>query len=76
MNKEKLKLIYCKIEEQATNILIKPLKINRFENLRSMFGMMSLNVLDWGGVVKIIQQVTMVSLIVSLLHMIGLGSKS
>ena len=46
MKKEKLKLVYCKIKEQVANILIRPLKMDRFENLKSMFGMMSLNVLD------------------------------
>ena len=38
MIKGKLELIYSKTEDEATDILTKPLKIDRFESLRSMLG--------------------------------------
>ena len=39
VNRAKLELVYCKTEEQATDILTKPLKKERFEKLRNMLRM-------------------------------------
>lgn len=42
VNKEKLKLEYCRTELQVADILTKPIKRERFEELRSKLGVVSL----------------------------------
>lgn len=43
VNNEKLKLRFCSSEEQAANILTKALGVERFQHLRSLLGVISVN---------------------------------
>lgn len=44
VNKEKIELVYCKTDEQAADILTKPLKGDKFNQLREMLGVVSLGI--------------------------------
>lgn len=44
LNSDKLKLVFCNSEVQVADILTKALKIERFKELRSMLGVVSINI--------------------------------
>ena len=46
VNSNKLQVVHCRSENQVADILTKPLRIDQFEKLRSLLGLMSLKDLD------------------------------
>jgi hypothetical protein len=46
VTKGKIKLVYCKTEAQGADIFTKPLKIERFKDLRKMLNVQSLENLN------------------------------
>ena len=44
VNKKKLELVYCTTEDQLADVFTKPLRVERFEKLRDMLGVFSVDV--------------------------------
>jgi hypothetical protein len=46
VSKGRIKLVYCKTEDQIADVLTKPLKIERFKVMRKLLNMHSLDTLN------------------------------